>query len=179
MNLGDTMEYLKEVSIKDIKDLVELNVKTWKESYKKVLSPLFLKLLEKNKDMLIKEEEERFIDDKLDGTRKYLFKINDVSVGYLVISRCGIEEYNGLGEINALYLVNKIKNKSYGTMLFNRALKELKSMGFTEVIIGVIKELPSNDFFLKRGATFIKENKRYIMDMEVTENLYLYSLLGD
>lgn len=173
------MEYLKEVSIKDIKDLVELNIKTWKESYKGLLPASFLKLLEKNKDMLIKEEEERFIDDKLDGTRKYLFKIDDISVGYLVIGRCGIEEYNGLGEINALYLINKVKNKGYGKSLFNKALKELKGMGFTEVIIGVIKAAPSNKFFLDRKATFLKENKRYIMDMKIEENLYLYSLLGD
>lgn len=170
------MEYIKEVSIEDIKDLIELNIKTWKETYQGILPNSFLEFLENKKEELIKEEEERFIDDKLDGTRKYLFKIDDISVGYLVIGRCGLQEYNDLGELNALYLLEKKKKKDYGKMLFERATKELKSMGFTEMIIGVIKDTPSNDFFLSRGAKFVRQNVRYIMDLKVDENIYLYEL---
>lgn len=170
------MEYIKEVSIEDIKDLVELNIKTWKETYQGILPNSFLNFLEKEKENLIKEEEERFIDDKLDGTKKYLFKIDDISVGYLVIGRCSLQEYNGLGELNSLYLLAKEKNKGYGTMLLERAIKELKSMGFNEIIIGGIKDTPSNDFFLSKGAKFVRENERYIMDLKVDENIYLYEL---
>lgn len=170
------MEYLKEVSIKDIKTLVELNIKTWQETYKDILPTTFLDTLKKNKESLIKEEEERFIDDKLDGTRKYLFNVDDVSVGYLIIGRCDIEKYNGLGEIKALYLTKKVQNRGYGTMLFNRAIKELKSMGFNEIIIGCINKSSANDFFFHLGAKFISQNKRFIMDLEVEENIYLYEL---
>lgn len=170
------MEFLKEVSIEDIKDLIELNIKTWQETYKGILPNYFLESLEKKKDELIKEEEERFIDDKLDGTRKYLFKVDDVSVGYLVIGRCVLQEYNGLGELNALYLLEYEQGKGYGKRLFERAIKELKSMGFTEMIIGGIKDTPSNDFFLNRGAKFVRQNIRYIMDLKVDENIYLYEL---
>lgn len=170
------MEYIKEVSITDIKDLIELNIKTWQETYQDILPDSFLEFLENNKENLIKEEEERFIDDKLDGTRKYLFKVDDIPIGYLVIGRCSLQEYNGLGELNALYLVNEEKKKGYGTMLFERAIKELKSMGFNEMIIGGIKDTPSNNFFLSKGVKFVKKNKRYIMDLKVDENIYLYEL---
>ena len=170
------MEYLKEVTIKDIETLVELNIKTWKETYQKILPSTFLESLKKNKKELLKEEEERFIDDKLDGTRKYLFQIDDEAVGYLIIGRCDIEKYNGLGEINALYLIKKVQNKGYGEMLFEKATKELKSMGFNEMIIGCINESKSNDFILKQGAKFLCQNKRCIMDLEIDENIYLYEL---
>lgn len=170
------MEYLKEVTIKDIETLIELNIKTWKETYKNILPVSFLESLHKNKKELIKEEEERFIDDKLDGTRKYLFILDEESVGYLIISRCDIEEYNGLGEINALYLTKKVQNKGYGKKILEKALKELKSMGFMEVIIGCINESSSNKFFLSHGAKYLCQRKRYIMDLEVSENIYLYEL---
>lgn len=170
------MEYLKEVTINDIETLVELNINIWKETYEKILPNPFLESLKKNKNALVKEEEERFIDDKLDGTRKYLLIIDDEAVGYLIIGRCDIEEYNGLGEINALYLTKKVQNKGYGKKILEKALKELKSMGFMEVIIGCINESSSNKFFLSHGAKYLCQRKRYIMDLEILENLYLYEL---
>ena len=66
--------------------------------------------------------------------------------------------YNQCGELGALYLLDSVKGKGFGKILFNKAIEELKNIGYDKMIIGCPSENPSNDFYKHMGGKFVDTN---------------------
>lgn len=52
------------------------------------------------------------------------------------------------------------------------AIKELKNMGFTKMIVGCLAANPTNDFYKHMGGKLIKQ--RVFEKLKLPENVYLF-----
>ena len=73
-------------------------------------------------------------------------------------SMISYDKYSECGEIGALYLLDTVKGKGFGRILFNKAINELKEMNYDKMIIGCLSENPSNEFYKHMGGKFVDTN---------------------
>ena len=101
-----------------------------------------------------------------------LKKINNEIVGFINVDVSDDAQYNDCGELYALYLINDYKGQGYGRKLFAMAIKELKNMGFTKMIVGCLAANPTNEFYKHMGGKLIKQ--RVFEKLKLPENVYLF-----
>ena len=68
----------------------------------------------------------------------------------------------------------KIKKQGYGKILFNKAKEELINMGYNNMIIGCLKDNPSNEFYKHMGGVLIDTSIFKIPNQDIIENIYIY-----
>lgn len=111
-----------------------------------------------------------------DSSRRFLLKYNNEYVGVLRVRKTKYDNYSQCGELGALYLLDSVKGKGFGKVLFNKAINELKNMGYNKMIIGCLSENPSNDFYKHMGGEFVDTNPLTLHNgQELMENLYYYN----
>lgn len=143
----------------------------WNEAYKDIVSRDFL-------DNLYVTEHDRADEayKKFNKRYNHQFVLDDNGevVGFVNVGRAFDEEFDGYGEIFALYIINGYKNKGYGEELFKTGISELKDMGFDKVIVGCLENNPSNEFYKHLGGKFIK--KRMFEKINILENVYEFDV---
>ena len=97
-------------------------------------------------------------------------------VGIVAICNSREEKYPKSGELCSLYLLNKVKKKGYGRILFEKAKQELKNMGFNDMIIYCLKENPTTKFYEYLGGKLVYEKERNIGGKNLIENVYFYHI---
>lgn len=155
-------------------EYAKINTKSWKESYINIIDNEFLNKI--NSEIEILKMKNNLINNLNDGSKRFLLKVNNEYVGLFRIRKTKYENYAEYGELGALYLLNIAKNKGLGKLMFNKAKEELKKMGYTKMILGCLINNPANDFYIKMGGKFIKQNPIIIGNQELKENLYQYNL---
>ena len=111
-----------------------------------------------------------------DSSRRFLLKYNNEYVGVLRVRKTKYDNYSQCGELSALYLLDSVKGKGFGKVLFNKAINELKNMGYNKMIIGCLSENSSNDFYKHMGGEFADTNPLTLPNgQELMENLYYYN----
>ena len=103
---------------------------------------------------------------------QYVLEINNEIVGFINVDVSDDAQYNDCGELYALYLINDYKGHGYGRKLFAMAIKELKNMGFTKMIVGCLAANPTNEFYKHMGGKLIKQ--RVFEKLKLPENVYLF-----
>ena len=63
--------------------------------------------------------------------------------------------------------------------IYKMAIKELKNMGFTKMIVGCLAANPTNEFYKHMGGKLIEVATRKIKGHYMTENIYYYENLKD
>lgn len=109
---------IKEITIEDIPDYVKVNIKAWQESYKGLIGDEILIDVENNVENSIKRQIDKFEEDKKNGVKKFILKVNNEPVGMMSVGKSRNKKYEGKGELEALYLLDKVKKKGYGKQLF-------------------------------------------------------------
>ena len=141
----------------------------WNETYRGIVNDEFL-------DNLYLNEQERannfYKEFDKNINHQYVLEINNEIVGFINVDASDEVEYNDCGELYALYLINNYKGQDYGRKLFDMAIKELKSMGFTKMIVGCLADNPTNDFYKHMGGKLIKQ--RVFEKLQLPENVYLF-----
>ena len=141
----------------------------WNETYRSIVNDEFL-------DNLYLNEQERATNfyKKFDEAtnHQYVLEINNEIVGFINVDVSDEREYNDCGKLYALYLINDYKGHGYGRKLFAMAIKELKNMGFTKMIVGCLAANPTNDFYKHMGGKLIKQ--RVFEKLKLPENVYLF-----
>lgn len=167
------MEYLiRKKELQDCEDWVNVNISSWNENLKGIVSDNLLEKISSNKEERIKKEIENFILDDF----HYVLEENKKIVGILKIKECDREDFVGYGEVQVLYLLSNAKGKGYGKALINVAFSRLKEKGFNQVVIGCLDGNPSNEFYRHLGGEFIKKEDWNIFDECYKENIYLYKI---
>ena len=77
-------------------------------------------------------------------------------------------------EQDSSLLLNKYKGKGYGTKMFEKAVEELRKMKFKNMVIGCLKDNPSNKFYIKKGGNLVKTRIINIADEDLEENIYYF-----
>lgn len=167
------MKYLiREKKLRDCEDWINVNVCSWNENLRGIVSDKLIEKIISNKYERIKKEKENFKQDNY----HYVLEENKKIVGILKIKQSNRENFIGYGEVEILYLLSCVKGKGYGKILINFAFSKLKKMGFNKVIIGCLEHNSSNEFYKHLGGKFIKQEDWDIFDETYKENIYLYRI---
>lgn len=167
---------VKRVQYADLADYMQVNCKAWQESYKGILNDKFLSKLAVDLEEYIKRQQEKFDKQEENGIRKFLLFVEDKPVGMMSVGPSRLQEFSSLGELCSLYLLNKVKKKGYGKVLFQEAIKQLKEMGYHEIVIGCLALNLSNAFYRHMGAQFVKDRIIRIGEQDLKENIYILKI---
>lgn len=170
---------IKELALEDIPDYVKVNTIAWQESYKGLIADSILDEVLNNIDNSIQKQINKFDNDKKNNIKKFILKVNDESVGMTGIGKATDEKYGDIGELYSLYLLNKVKKKGYGKLLFYNDVKELINLGFNEMIVGCLINNPSNDFYKHMGGKLIDVVTNKVKGYDMKENIYYYENLKE
>lgn len=166
------MKYVIRKRIKeDCKAIAHVVTIAWNETYKGIVPDWFLEELKANED-----KRAHFALDNFDenNNNQFVLEIDNSVVGFVNFGHTRDEEYKDSGEIIALYIINKYQGYGFGKKLVDKAIKELKKLGFNSMLIACLKGNPSNEFYKHIGGKYIKDGiyKR----LELPENIYYYDI---
>ena len=170
------MDYIIEkLSIDNVEYYARVSALAWKQSYKGIVNDDFLELI--NTEEEIHKAISNLKEVLNDSSRRFLLKYNDEYVGILRVRKTKYDKYSECGELGALYLLDAVKGKGFGKILFNKAISELKEMNYDKMIIGCLSENPSNEFYKHMGGKFVDTNPLTLPNgQELMENLYYYEI---
>ena len=155
----------------DIPSIQRVVTISWKETYKGIVPQSELDELENTEELRIKNSYENFDEN---DNNQFVLEIDNEIVGFVNIGKTEDKEFENCGEIFALYIIGKFKGQGYGKKLFERAVLELKKLGFNKMLISCLKENPTNEFYKHMGGIYIKDGiyKR----LNLKENVYYFDI---
>ena len=109
-------------------------------------------------------------DQIIENNRIFVALEDDVPIGYVFYAKAQGVSYEMAAEIREIYILPEFQKKGIGKQLFNKAVEEIKKLGYTSLIIYCPWETNGISFFLKMGG----EKK----DM-VTKSVLGYSVIYD
>ena len=152
---------------KDCEAIAKLITVCWNDTYRGLVSDEFLDGLYKNEEDRIKNSYEKFDEN---DNHQFVLEVDGKVVGWMNIGDS--DEGSEYGEIHAIYILNEYKGFGYGRKLVEEGIKEIKSMGFKQMIIGCLDGNKSNEFYKHIGGKFIKQ--RMFEKLGMMENVYLF-----
>lgn len=164
------MDYIiRKMNKNDCFSVAKIVTTAWNETYRGIVNDEFLDDLYLNEQERATNSYKEF-DENIN--HQYVLEINNEIVGFINVGVSADAEYNDCGELYALYLINDYKGHGYGRKLFAIAIKELKNMGFTKMIVGCLAANPTNEFYKHMGGKLIKQ--RVFEKLKLPENVYLF-----
>ena len=168
-------DIIEKLSIDNVEYYARVNALAWKQSYKGIVNDDFLELI--NTEPEIQKTISNLKEGLNDSSRRFLLKYNDEYVGVLLVRKTKYDKYSECVELGALYLLDAVKGKGFGKILFNKAINELRDMKYDKMIIGCLSENPSNEFYKHMGGKFVDTNPLTLPNgQELMENLYYYEI---
>ena len=173
---SDNVNYtIEELSIDNAHEYAYVNSRAWLESYKGIIDDEYLEKI--NTDESINIFTERLKGYVLnDPDQHFLLRVERKPVGVLCVRKSKYEDYQDCGELGAIYLLNEVKGKGYGKILFDYTKEKLKKMGYKKMVNGCIDGNPSNEFYKHMGGILVKQIPFAVKGygQELTENVYYY-----
>lgn len=171
------MNYIiEELNINNVEAYARIDVLAWKQSYKGIIDDDYLELIN------TEDEIQKFINKLKNNLNNksnnaFILKVDNKYGGILRIRKSKYDNYSDCGELGALYLLESIKGKGFGRILFEKAIKEFKNMGYNKMVNGCLESNPSNMFYKHMGGKYIEQNPILLPNgQELIENIYLYKI---
>ena len=162
---------IEELNYNNVEDYVRVNVLAWKQSYKGIVNDDFLNLIN------TEEEIQKIIDSVRKNLKKgFILYVDGKPVGMCCIGSSRQDKYKDIGELQAIYLLDEVKNKGFGKILYNKAVEELKKMGYKSMVIGCLKENPSNEFYKHMGGELVDNIMYNSTNQQLEENIYHFKI---
>ena len=169
------MDYIiEDLNIDNAEDYARVNALAWKQSYNGIVDDEYLEKINTEESIIeLSEILKRKIAEE--PNTHFLLKVDNKPMGILHVRKPKYEDYQDCGELGAIYLLNIAKGKGYGKILFEKAIFELKKMGYKKMVNGCLEGNPSNEFYKHMGGKFVETNPFKVPNgQELIENLYLY-----
>ncbi len=163
---------IRKKELKDCEAWIDINISSWNDNLKGIVSDRVLKLISSNKDEKIKHAIETFKEDD----NHYVLEEENRVVGILKIknsNRYGLED---CGEIQMLYLLSTEMKKGYGKALVETAFQILSRKGFKKIVIGCLDGNSANTFYKHLGGRVIRQEDFHLFGEVYKENIYLYEI---
>lgn len=148
-------------------DISRVYEQSWKHAYKGIIPQDFL-------DSIPEGRWASSLDD--DGRYNLVLTDGDKIVGTTCFCRSRWEKLPDHGEIVSLYLLPEYVGKGYGKMLLKRVIKELRGLGFNDILLWTLdKNRHARIFYEMNGFRFgcISQDED-IGGITVRELLYTY-----
>lgn len=162
------MPTFRKAAKKDSKRIIDINIDSWKETYKNIFPPKFLESLDKKRDNSIKKCTKN-IDE-------YIVAIDEEKVVGFARFGANKKKYpDNYAEIYSIYLDNDYRYKKIGTGLIKYSFEILKNK-YEYCIISTIESNSANEFYQKIGGKFAGTCEFVLDDSIYVENIYLFKL---
>ncbi|MBE6160227.1 MAG: GNAT family N-acetyltransferase [Lactobacillales bacterium] len=153
----------------DCKYIQKIITRCWQDTYRGIINDEYLDSLSDNEEERIKNSENNF-----DENSTYLvIEIDNKVVGF---TKYGVSIKEGYGEIFALYLLKEYQGNGYGKKLVASAIEELRKMNFNKILIGCLKDNPSNKFYEHLGGKVVDTRIFERSGQKLLENVYCYDI---
>ena len=163
---------IRKREAKDVEPWIDVNINSWNENLKGVVSDKLLKMMRDKRKTRIEKSKEEFQEDDW----HYVLEENNKVIGIMKLRECDKEGYKDCGEVQILYLYKAEKGKGYGKALLEKGFEVLKNKGYDTVIIGCLEGNPSNGFYKHMGGKLVRQDPWDIFDEHYTENIYEYKI---
>ena len=166
---------IENVNSSNIEYYARVNALAQLQSYKGIVNDEFLELI--NTEEEIQKAIINLKNNLHDNSKRFLLKVDNQYVGILRIRKTKYNKYSNYGELGALYLLNSVKGKGFGKILFEKAKEELKQQGYQKMITGCLKKNPANKFYKHLGGKLLDTCPLTLPNgEELIENLYSYNI---
>lgn len=167
---------IESLSQDNIENYAEVNILAWEQTYKGIISDEFIELFcsKAGKENIIEKlKKELYEKDK----KSFLLKVDNEYVGILKIRKSKYKEYSDYGELGAIYLLDSVKGKGYGKILFNKAVIELRNMGYNKMFNSCYEGNLANGFYKHMNGKLV-ESREFILSNgeKLIENIYVYDI---
>ncbi len=145
---------IRKAVVTDTKEIVTINIKTWKIAYKGVIPQAHLDSLS------INDKIPRWAEtiNNLKENRKEIFvaEISNLKgkelVGFSLGGPSHFEDFKIDGDLHAIYVLPKYWRQGIGTLLFNSIIKYFLNMKYKTMIIWALKDNSACNFYKKLGG---------------------------
>ena len=166
---------IEKLNQNNIEHYAKVNALAWLQSYKGIVNDKFLKLI--NTEEEIQKAITNLKNNMHDTSKRFRLKVDNQYIGILRIRKTKYNNYSDYGELGALYLLDSAKKKGFGKILFEKAMEELKQMGYQKMIVGCLTKNSANEFYIHLGGKFLDTSPLTLPNGEkVIENLYSYDI---
>lgn len=155
----------------DIKNIAHVTTLAWNQTYKGIVKKEFLDSLKINEEERIKKSLENF-DENNNNT--FVLEVSGKVVGF---AKCVISDYpgyEGIGEIQAIYILDGYKGYGYGRALFETCIKHFKNSGQTSMLLNCLDGNKTNYFYIHMGGKKIGTINLHFGDDDYNANVYFF-----
>ena len=164
------MEYIiRKQKRDDCKDVVHVVTIAWNETYKGIVPSDILANMYHNEDERLVRAYKKFADDSI---HQFVLEIDGKVVGFMNIGESTDDDYPGIGEIYAIYIIRKYQGYGFGRKLMEVGISELKKLGYNQMIICCLEGNPTNEFYKHMGGVFVKT--KIYERLNLPERVYYY-----
>ena len=165
---------IEELNLNNVRDYGIVNAKAWVETYKGIVNDEFLELINTKEEINNSIERiKKSLNNPFD--KSFLLKVDNKYVGVLRVCKSRDDNYQNIGEIRVLYLLNEVKHLGYGKILFEKAEEEIKKMNFNSMIVGCLSDnTNANSFYKHMGGVLESSRDFNISNQTLKENVYLF-----
>ncbi|MDQ8738709.1 GNAT family N-acetyltransferase [Paenibacillus sp. LHD-38] len=144
---------IREAHIEDAEKIAIVHVDSWKTTYKDIISESHLSNLsvENRMKSWLWTFENLNVHEKIFVAEDRAGKI----VGFSSGGRSRNDEFKHDGELYAIYLLKDYQRLGLGKMLFNSVVESLKDNGYSSMMLWVLKDNPSLEFYKAQGGQII------------------------
>lgn len=162
---------VRKGNINDARSIAQVSVLSWQTTYKNIISDEVLENL---------NVEHRTAKYKQYLSQDVIVYVVEDDQGKVVGFVGGGQEQTGkfseIGELHAIYLLEHFQGKGIGTTLTTKLLKALKGKGYSEVIVWVLTNNSSRNFYEALGATYFNSRTIQIGEQDLDETAYIWNL---
>lgn len=156
----------------DIKGIAKVNVDSWRTTYKGIVPDDFLTRMRY-------EDREVSARKTFESIKTLQFIAENAEkeiVGYVHGGKNRFtDEYPDFdAELYAIYILKKYQGQSIGSKLIQELAEELISQGFKGMIVQVLAENSSKEFYQKAGATYLDTRELEISGKKLEELVYAW-----
>ena len=163
---------IEELNTNNVSNYVKINTKSWEETYKGIVNAEFLELIN-TKEEINNSIVKKSLNNSFD--KSFLLKVDKMPVGVIRVCKSRDDNYQNIGEIRALYLLNNVKHQGFGKILFEKAKEEVKKMGFNSMIVGCLAlNTNANSFYKHMGGILVSNRNFKLPNQTINENVYLF-----
>ena len=152
----------------DATAIINININSWRETYKGIFPDIFLNSLSEN-------IEESINKCKNNISEYIVATIDDRVVGFCRVGKNKKGYPSNYAEMHALYINKDYKGQKIRTSLVKYSFSILSDK-YDFCLISTLKENPANDFYKKIIGIFIGTCKFIVMDNSYIENIYEFKI---
>lgn len=168
--------HIRRAEVGDAPGIARVHIESWKETYTGIISQEYLDSL-KIEDRLGLWEKSLSQTSTLSPVFVALNEENKI-VGFASYGKKRTEKFNADGELNAIYILKKYQREKLGLKLIQAGVNELIEQNYTSMLVWVLEENKSRNFYESLQAVKSGEETDNIAGKEVIELAYVWDDLN-